>query len=171
MATSNKGSARKGRAIESLVAASAILATSGELNALTALVDDEGVDLTFKRRDGSRTLDVQVKSRFYDEEGNKALREKSRFIADIREATFRPRSDLFMLFVAVNAKEVEMGPVWFVPSIALDESGLRLNPKSTGPQVRFDASAKPNSKDKWRCYRMTKAELPQAILEALESSS
>jgi len=153
------------------VAASAILATSGELNALTALVDDEGVDVTFKRRDGSRTLDVQVKSRFYDEGGSKALRKELRFIADIREATFRPRDDLFMLFVAVNAKEVEMGPVWFVPSITLDENGIRLNPKSTGPQVRFDASAKPNSKDKWRPYRMTKSDLPQAILEALKPGS
>jgi len=52
-----------------------VLATGGELNALTALVDDEGVDLTLKRRTGTRTLDVQTKSRFCDERGSQALRQ------------------------------------------------------------------------------------------------
>lgn len=164
----NKGSARKGRAMESLVAASCILATGGELNALTALVDDEGVDITFKRRNGDRTLDVQVKSRFYDEDGSKALREESRFVADIREATFRPRDDLFIIFAAVNAAEVEMGPVWLVPSVVLHKKGLRINPKKTGKQVRFDASTKASSKDKWVPYRMGKADLPQALLATVE---
>ena len=42
--------------MESFVAASSILATDGELNALTAFVDDEGVDITFKRRNGNRTF-------------------------------------------------------------------------------------------------------------------
>jgi hypothetical protein len=170
--TENKGSARKGRAIESLVAASCILATGGELNALTALVDDEGVDITFKRRDGNRTLDVQVKSRFYD--GSKALRKKGRFIADIRKATFRPRKDLFILYVAVDSIDVDMGPVWLVPSKVLEKQGIKIHPKKTGKQLRFDASVKPTSKDKWTPYRMSKAQFPQAILKAitdLESES
>ena len=63
-------------------------------------------------------FDVQVKSRFYDESGSKALREDSRFIADIWQATFRPREDFFLIFVAFNAAEVEMGPLWLVPSSA-----------------------------------------------------
>jgi hypothetical protein len=46
-------SARKGKAVEHLIAATCVLATAGELNALTALVDDEGVDIGFKRRDGT----------------------------------------------------------------------------------------------------------------------
>ena len=37
-------SARKGKAVEQLVAAVCVLATAGELNALTALVDDGDVD-------------------------------------------------------------------------------------------------------------------------------
>ena len=49
----NTQSARKGKATEQLIAAICMLATGGELNALTALVDDEGVDLGFKRRNGS----------------------------------------------------------------------------------------------------------------------
>jgi hypothetical protein len=74
------------------------LATGGELNALTALVDDEGVDLTFKRRDGTRTLDVQVKARFSDRAGSKAIRRLGCFMADVYEVSFRPRKDLYMLY-------------------------------------------------------------------------
>jgi hypothetical protein len=59
-----------------------------ELNALTALVDDDGVDLSFKRRNGTRTLDVQVKARFSDAEGSKALREHDSFAALVGEPTF-----------------------------------------------------------------------------------
>jgi hypothetical protein len=164
----NRGSARKGRAVESLVAASCILATAGELNALTALVDDEGVDITFKRRNGTKTLDVQVKSRFSDETGSKVLREHGRFIADAREATFRAREDLFMLFVVVDALRVEIGPVWLIPSVEFEKLGQRINPKSTGRQVRINASAKSTSADKWSPYRMDKTELPGKLLAILK---
>jgi len=51
------GSARKGKAVEHLVAASCILASGGELNASTALVDDEGVDIVFHRRGRSTSGD------------------------------------------------------------------------------------------------------------------
>lgn len=169
MAKKDRGSARKGRATESLVAASCILATGGELNALTGLVDDEGVDITFKRRNGTRTLDVQVKSRFSDEAGSKLLRDKGRFVANTREATFRPRDDLYMLFVAVDAAKAELGPMWLVPSKELAKKGTRSNPKSTGKQIRFVASAKDGSSDKWSGYRMAKAELPKAILAKLRA--
>jgi uncharacterized protein GlcG (DUF336 family) len=54
MAAKDEQTARKGKAAEQLIAAVCVLATGTELNALTALVDDEGVDLAFKRRDGTR---------------------------------------------------------------------------------------------------------------------
>lgn len=73
-------SARKGKATELLIAAACVLASGSKLNALTGLVDDEGVDITFKRWNGSRTLDVQVKSAFL--ESRKNLREKDIFLAD-----------------------------------------------------------------------------------------
>jgi hypothetical protein len=168
MGAKNRGSARKGRAAESLVAASCILATGGELNALTALVDDEGVDITFKRRNGTKTLDIQVKSRFSDEAGSRVLREEGRFIADTREATFRAREDLYMLFVVVDAPKAEIGPIWLVPSLKLEELGQRINPKSTGRQVRISASAKGTSEDKWSPYRMDKAELPRRLMVILK---
>jgi hypothetical protein len=61
MASKNIGSARKGKAVEHLIAATCVLATGGELNALTALVDDEGVDLGFKRRNGMRAGQVSLR--------------------------------------------------------------------------------------------------------------
>src|SRR3954469_18023015 len=102
MALKDASSARKGKAVEQLVAATCVLATGGELNALTALVDDEGVDLGFKRRNGTRVLDVQVKARFSDEDGSKALREQGMLSSDVRQETFRPRDDLFMLYLAIS---------------------------------------------------------------------
>lgn len=78
-------SARMGKAAEYLVAASAILATRGELNVSTALVDDDGVDLVFHRRGQTATLAVQVKSRMSDAK----LVGEGRVQANVQEATFR----------------------------------------------------------------------------------
>lgn len=55
-----------GKAAEHLVAAFCILTTRGELNVSTSLVDDEGVDLVFHRRNSTATLAVQVKARMSD---------------------------------------------------------------------------------------------------------
>jgi hypothetical protein len=120
------GSARKGKATEALIAAMCVLASGGELNALTALVDDEGVDLGLKRRNGTRTLDVQVKSGFIDE--RKSLREKGTFIADVRCETFKPRDDLYMLYVVIDGSRAEVIRTWLVPSEVLDARGIRGPP-------------------------------------------
>ncbi len=95
------GSARKGKAAEHLIAATCILASGGELNASTSLVDDEGVDIVFHRRGRSRTLAVQVKSRFDEDGGSVHLFKERRFIGDVRALTFQPRDSLYLLFVAV----------------------------------------------------------------------
>ena len=164
--TKNAQSARKGKATEQLIAATCVLATGGELNALTALVDDEGVDLGFKRRNGSRTLDVQVKARFADEDGSKALREKGTFSSDVREITFQPRDDLAMLYVAVNGPAAEILWAWLVPSVVLHEEAIRIQVRGE-TRLRFAASAKPDTNDKWRQYRLTRAELPSGLLAAV----
>ena len=103
-----------------------MLATGGELNALTALVDDEGVDLTFKRRNGTRTLDVQVKAQFSDEAGSKALRESERFTSLVSDKTFSPRDDLYLLYVAIDGPRGAVEKAWLVPSLALQERGTRV---------------------------------------------
>jgi uncharacterized protein GlcG (DUF336 family) len=59
----DRDAARKGKAVEHLVAATCILMSELQLNVSTSLVDDEGVDLVFHRREASTPLAVQVKSR------------------------------------------------------------------------------------------------------------
>lgn len=125
----NAASARKGRAVEHLVAAICVLASGGELNALT---DDEGVDLSLKRRNGSRTLDVQVKARFSDEDGSAQLR-RGRFNANVREETFRPREDLYVLYVVVDGSRAEIELAWLVPSEELVRHGQRVGQAGLGP--------------------------------------
>lgn len=159
------GAAHKGKAVEHLIAASCILASSGKLNALTGLVDDEGVDITFKARGGLRTLDVQVKARFLD--GAKVLRDRGRFIANVQKNTFQPRRDLYMLFVAVDGAQATFGPVWLVPSADFDRIALHANPPNGGPRLRFQASARESSQDKWSPYRLRRDELAPAVLGIL----
>jgi hypothetical protein len=84
-------------------------------------------------------------------------------LADVRDITFRPRPDLYLLFVAVDWKEPEFGPVWLVPSQAF---AAKVKPNPRG-QRRFAASAKEATKDQWRDYRLLKEELPRRLLEIL----
>lgn len=160
------GSARKGKAVEHLIAASCILASGGELNASTSLVDDEGVDIVFHRRGRSRTLAVQVKSRFDEEGGSTHLHEKGRFIGDVRAVTFQPRDSLYLLFVAVRSLNADFGPIWFVPSHAFAAKAQHVGPDKT--TLRIVASAKPDTQDQWRPFRLAKEELAPAILAALD---
>jgi hypothetical protein len=160
------GSARKGKAVEHLIAASCVLASGGDLNASTSLVDDEGVDIVFHRRASSRTLAVQVKSRFDEEGGSSHLHQEGRFIADVRAVTFQPKDNFYLLFVAVRSKDADFGPVWLVPSHDFDRKAGSGSANRT--TLRISASAKPESRDRWRTYRLEKAELASAILHALD---
>jgi hypothetical protein len=168
MPSKDEQAARKGKAVEQLIAALCVLATGTELNALTALVDDEGVDLAFKQRDGTRTLDLQVKARFSDEAGSKQLREKQRLVAVVRAATFRVREDFWLLFVAVDARRGVIETAWLVPSDRFDElAGHQV--VSGQVRRRFNASAKPDAKDQWRAFRMDGQDLPRRVLGVVRS--
>jgi hypothetical protein len=132
-----------------------------ELNVSTSLVDDEGVDLVFHRRERSTTLAVQIKSRSWSAS---TMRAKQRFIAQVRGSTFKPRPDLFMLFVAIDSHYADYGPVWLIPS---EEFASALN-GSQGSKLRFSASAAPGSDDRWVKYRLERSELPKRLIEELE---
>ncbi len=152
---------RLGKAVEYLVAASCILATRGELNVSTSLVDDEGVDLVFHRRDSSATLAVQVKARMSD-----SVRVTSGgLVAFVRSQTFRPRRDLDMLFVAVDIARGALMQAWLVPSESFAD--LATGPNKQG-RYRFGASLKPGSQDKWSAFRLAPEELAPRILSRLE---
>lgn len=153
------GSGRMGKAAEYLVAAVCILGTRGQLNVSTSLVDDEGVDLVFHRRDSTATLAVQVKAWMSDG----AVVGRGRFMAFVRDATFRPRPDLDML-VLVDIERGVIDTAWLVPSTDFDE--MKGSMTSTG-RYRFSASLKEDSADKWSKYRLAAAELPARIMDRL----
>jgi hypothetical protein len=151
---------RMGKAAELLIAAWAILATRGELNVSTSLVDDDGVDLVFHRRGHTATLAVQVKARMSDG----VVVQKGRVQANVRDATFRPRRDLYMLFVVIDPTEGRIVTAWLVPSPEFAE--LVPTPNGKGRRV-FAASAKPDAADRWRRYKVAAAELPTCVLARL----
>lgn len=157
----NRDSARMGKAVEYLVAATCILASDFELNVSTSLVDDEGVDLVFHPRDGSTTLAVQVKSRSITA---KTIDGKELFRANVGASTFRPRDDLYMLFIAVDTREGMIEKAWLVPSKVF---AAKTKPSGGKNRHRFVASLKPMSKDQWSEYRFGRAELAQRILDVL----
>ena len=100
-----------GKAAEHLVAAFCILATRGALNVSTSLVDDEGVDLVFHRRNSTTTLAVQVKARMSD---SKQVQSEG-FVAFVRSQTFQPRCGLDMLFVAIDVARGAVMNAWLIP--------------------------------------------------------
>jgi hypothetical protein len=152
---------RMGKAVEYLVASSCILASRGELNAATSLVDDEGVDLVFNRRGNSATLAVQVKSRMSDSKRVQA----GSFVAFVRSQTFRPRRDLDMLFVAVEVAEARLLAAWLIPS---EDFAARAGTPTSRGRLRFYASMKAGSRDKWRDYRLEPAKLAPRVLARLD---
>ncbi|MET8975811.1 hypothetical protein ABZX85_09330 [Streptomyces sp. NPDC004539] len=156
----SSAAARMGTAAEYLVAASAILATGGELNVSTSLVDDEGVDLVFHRRGSSATLAVQVKARMST--GTQVGQGK--VMAFVRSQTFQPRPGLDMLFVAVDVERGAVMTAWLIPSAVFQE--MVTEPNSQG-RFRFSASMKPGSKDRWTPFRLEPDELPKRILTRL----
>lgn len=153
--------ARMGKAAEYLVAASCVLASRGELNVSTAMVDDDGVDLVFHRRGYSATLAVQVKSRM----STAKVIQQQRFMAQVRSQTFRPRADLDMLFVAIDVGRGAIMMAWLVPSTAF--VSMAAGPNSRGRMV-FTASMKADAKDQWLRYRLTAEQLPGHVLGRLE---
>lgn len=156
----NRDSARKGAAVEHLVASSCMIASGFELNVSTSLVDDEGVDLVFHRRGSTVMLATQVKSRSWN---SSQMQRRSRFTAQVRDSTFRSRPDLYLLFVAVDSHAGDYGPVWLVPS---SEFANRAEPNPRHMR-RFVASASAASHGQWSEFRLERSQLPGRILAVL----
>jgi len=163
-ASTHSSSSRKGKAVEHLVAAYCVLGSKGELNAWTSVVDDEGVDLVFQQRERSETISVQVKCRLTTAKG---LAQRQRFQTQVRSQTFRPRPDLFMLFVVADPERLDIGPIWLVPS----DEFKALSPVKSNGKHKFTASAKDGSEDRWSGFLVPKRELPSRLLTALRSIS
>jgi hypothetical protein len=158
----NQNIARKGNAVERLIAAHCTLATNFELSASTTDADDEGFELVFNRRGSPTTLSVLVKSRSWSAN---TMRRRQSFVAQVRGETLRRRPDLYLLFVAVDPDFGEYGPVWFLRS---DEFADAVEPNQRN-RLRFAASANPASRDRWSAYRLERSQLPGRILSELEA--
>ena len=120
---------RVGKAVEHLVAASCILASGARLNVSTSLVDDEGVDIVFHRRDGTSTIAAQVKSRSTNTTGLA----KGAFAAFVRSQTFKPRLELYLLFVVVDQGAASIGTE---ASTTACRAGLLMNKVSASSMAR-----------------------------------
>jgi hypothetical protein len=156
----HNSSSRKGKAVEHLIAAYAVLGSGGALNSWTSIVDDEGVDLVFQLRDQPQTISVQVKSRLTTAKG---LAERRRFQTQVRSQTFRARPDLYMLFVVADPVELDIGPIWFVPS----EDFATLSPVKSNGKHKFNASAREGTKDMWAPFLVAKRDLPARLRTTL----
>lgn len=147
-----------GKPVELLVAAYCMLASSGELNVSTSFIDDQGVDLVFNRWGRTATLAIQVKSRTTEAV---AIKERT-FSADVKMSTFQPRRDFYVLFTVVDRPTASLGPMWLVPSTALESK----NP-SKG-KIRFRANVNRSGEGQWDKYSISQAELPGRILSILD---
>lgn len=156
MAERDAASSRIGTAAEYLVAASAILASEARLNVSTSLVGDEGVDLVFHRRGGTATLAVQVKARTTDTSQHR----RGRISANLRRSTFRARSDLAVLIVLVDKRSAALELAWLIPSAKFEHEAMSAR---NGEVLKFAASVKPDTADKWAHYRLSPGELADRL--------
>jgi hypothetical protein len=89
---------------------------------------------------------------------------QDRLMAFVRAQTFRPRGDLDMLFLGVDVEKGSIVTAWLVPSNVF--AAMAGEPSSQG-RLRFSASMKPKSADRWAQYRLTATQLPHRILTRL----
>ena len=151
---------QKGRLAETMIAAYCVLGSDGALNVSTPFVDDAGVDLIFNLKGGSRNIAVQVKSRFTSNHG--------KFQTQVRKKTLVPRDDLYLLFVFIDRKNLEIGDtLWFVPSKSFvrELGGQRKARDIYVFDTKFGAK-----NDMWRKYRIPKSQLPASIMRAIEGA-
>jgi hypothetical protein len=119
------------------------------------------VDLVFHARGSAATLAVQVRTRFT----SSSTVSDGRISTEVRQQTFAVREDLSMLFVVVDDVEGRIVQVWLVPSRDFRDKAMR---KESERKLRFSASTREDSADKWASYRLSPAQLPQRVLEVLE---
>jgi hypothetical protein len=160
MTGDEQSSGRVGTAVELLVAGRCLLGARGRLNVSQTLVDDEGVDLTFHPRGGGRPLAVQVKGRTTDS----SQHARGRFLAEVGQSTFEARDDLDMLFALADPDASDLVWCWLVPSPAFADLA---RPTSTG-RLRFVASVKDTTADKWSRWRLEPDGLAAAVLARLD---
>ena len=148
----------KGKAMESLVAATCILPSDGELNVAAPLIDDGGVDLIFFRQEGQAALSVQVKARFADA---RVVDRDNKVQVNFTDTTFRPRRDFFLLILVVDPHTADIKQAWLVPSVEFAAN------RSERAGLRFSVSID-GTENQWAEFRVSKDELASRILGEID---
>jgi hypothetical protein len=125
----------------------------------TAILDDDGIDLIFSRKGHPETLSVQVKSRFLDSDQV----QNGTFSTPIREATFAPAPDVYLLGIIVDVPTTSITHAWFIPSDVINE---RCKPNGQNTRV-VTASIKPGTKNQWVPFRVAPDQIGARIGDLL----
>ena len=82
-------------------------------------------------------------------------------VAFVRSQTFRKRADLDILFAAIDIEQGAVLKAWLIPSAEFAE--VVGKPDARG-RLRFVASMKDGSQDRWANRRLNASQLAPAIL-------
>lgn len=138
---------------EAVVAGGLILASAGQLAPFKPFADDDGTDLLLFDKLTNQAVPVQIKSRMKVDD---IAAQTVQF--DVRLKTFAQERSGFILAVLLDGMAVQTA--WFIPALELVQIA-----KATPEKLVIVASAKPDSKDRFRRFRHESlASVAQAIL-------
>lgn len=154
------GSTQKGKAVESLVAATCIIGSDGKLSVSIPMVDDEGIDLVFTSKENRKSLFIQVKSRF-------TLSKKGNYRTQIRKKSFIPQKDFFIMCIFYNRQQAKLGDLlWLIPSIDFKAKLIGQHNK----RIYVFQSRLTSQRDMWKPYQVQIKDLPDRILNILREA-
>jgi hypothetical protein len=127
------------------------------------MVDDEGVDLVFNVKGTPKTLAVQVKSRFAS---STLFQTKRIYRAQVRRKVFRPREDLYLLFVLFDDVDAfNIDRAWLIPSLRFQE--MTANQSPWRPNLVFAVNTR-GKNNKGTPYLCSRQELASRVAIAIE---
>lgn len=147
---------QKGKAVESLVASTLILASDGRLSPYVPVSDDCGIDLMVLDKSTHRIVPIQIKSRIAN-----PARQTVQF--NVSKATLADLPNRYLLGVLLDPESISMTASWLIPMARLAEVSTE-KPDMYSVKPSFSA----DTRDRCRPYRLdTASELTDAILRAI----
>ena len=152
---SELSSKQKGNILEFRLIELIYLGASGRLSCFIPDSDDDGIDAIVNLKGSFTPIFLQVKSRYNLNNGQ--------FLQDIGTNTFRVDKRFYIVFFYYNIQKYEIENIWLIPSKDFKEKSVEINPKDYKQKLRFTASPKEGSNDKWSEYKVKKSELAKRI--------
>lgn len=154
-------SKQKGNILEHRFIELISLGSDGNLTCFAPDSDDDGIDIIINRKMDFKPIFVQIKSRFNLNNGL--------FSQDIGTNTFRADKKFWICFIYYNPDNFDIENIWLIPSIDFHEKSNEINPENYKQKLRFAASVKEDSKDKWCKYRVSKIGLSKKVNSIIDS--